>query len=140
MVNGKTPLYLTILAAVVLVGAVIILQPYSADFPGTAYAKPARGYIRAAIHQDSLDLSRWSASVEPVVWGLKAARLHPDSLAAWAGHTQAWTGERRGDTTEVLVYAGSERCADKPIVLRFVGSGGKARVWEASSVCLDLEK
>jgi hypothetical protein len=81
-----------------------------------------------------------SASVDPVVWGLNAARRHPDSLAAWAGHMQAWTGERRGDTTEVFVYAAGERCGYKPIVLRFVGAGNSARVWKASSVCLDFKK
>jgi hypothetical protein len=41
MVNGKTPLYLT-LASLALFGAAMLLrQPYSADWPGTAYAEPA---------------------------------------------------------------------------------------------------
>jgi hypothetical protein len=137
MVNGKMPLYLTLLGAAALVAAVLVVQPYSADFPGTAFAKPARRYIRAALEQDSLALTRLSASASPVTWALHAARTRPDSLAAWSGHVQAWTGERRGDTTQVLVYGSSDRCSQVPIVLRFVGSGGHAKVAKAGSACLD---
>ena len=137
MVNGKKPLYLTLLAAALCVAALLALQPYSADWPGRAYAKPARRYVRAALRQDSVDLARRSASVAPVVWALTAARTHPDSLALWARYTRAWTGERRGDTTDVFLYSSSEACGRKPIVLRFVGSGDKAKVVRASSTCLD---
>jgi len=137
MVNGKTPLYLTVLAAVLLGGAILLFQPYSADFPGTAYAKPARRYLQAAIRQDSVSLSRLSASGAPVTWALGAARIHPDSLAAWAGRTSAWTGVRRGDTTDVLIFPDRDPCSNAPIVLRFVGAGEEARVAKASSACFD---
>jgi hypothetical protein len=137
MVNGKTPLYLTVLAAVLLGSAVLLLQPYSADFPGTAYAKPVRRYLQAAIRQDSVSLSRLSASAAPVAWALDAARIRPDSLAAWAGRTSARTGVRRGDTTDVLVFPDGEPCSHAPIVLRFVGTGDDARVAKASSACFD---
>jgi hypothetical protein len=33
MVNGKMPLYLTLAALALSVAALLILQPYSADFP-----------------------------------------------------------------------------------------------------------
>ena len=137
MLNGRMPLYLTLLLAALCVAAVLILQPYSADFPGTAYAKPAQRYIRAALRQDSTGLVRLSASPEPVAWGLDAARKHPDSLASWANHPQAWTGQRRGDTAEVFLYPARDPCSQVPIVLRFVGSGKNARVLKASSACLD---
>src|SRR4026209_1629808 len=104
IVSGKTPLYFTLLGAVLLGGAVILIQPYSADFPGTAYAGPVRRYLQAAIRQDSVGLRRLSSSVEPVTWALNAARVRPDSLAAWAGQPNAWTGVHRGDTTYVLVF------------------------------------
>ena len=45
MVNGKTPLYLTVVAALFFGAAVFFLQPYTADFPGTAYAEAARNYL-----------------------------------------------------------------------------------------------
>lgn len=137
MVNGKAPFYLTVLAAVLVGAATLLIQPYSADFPGTAYAKPARRYLQAAISQDSVGLSRLSASAAPVAWALKAARTHPDSLAAWAGRTQAWTGVRRGDTTDVLVFPAGEPCSQVPIVLRFGGAGDDARVLKVSSACFD---
>jgi hypothetical protein len=137
MVNGKAPLYLTVVAAVLLVAAIRLLQPYSADFPGTAYAKPARRYLRAAIGQDSVGLSRLSASAAPVAWALETARSHPDSVVAWGGRTKAWTGVRRGDTTDVLVFPAGEPCSQVPIVLRFVGAGDDAKVVNASWACFD---
>jgi hypothetical protein len=137
MVNGKTPLYLTVAGAILLGAAVLLVQPYSADFPGTAYAKPARTYLRAAIRQDSLGLDRISASEAAVAWALRAARTHPDSLAAWAGQTYTYVAGHRADTTEVLVYPAQEPCSEIPIVLRFVGTGRQARVVQASSACLN---
>jgi hypothetical protein len=137
MVNGKMPLYLTLLLAALSVAVVLTLQPYSADYPGTAYAKPAQRYIRAALRQDSISLARLSASVEPVTWALDAVRQHGNSLASWASRIQAYTGERRGDTTDVFLYPGRDPCSQVPIVLRFVGSGKNVRVLKASSACLD---
>jgi hypothetical protein len=137
MVNGKAPLYLTVVGAVLLGATVFLIQPYSADFPGTAYAKTAHRYLQAAIRRDSVSLRRLSASAAPVTWALEVARIHPDSLAAWAGHSEAWTGVRRGDTTDVLVFSVGEPCSQVPIVLRFVGAGDDARVVKASSACFD---
>jgi hypothetical protein len=136
LVNGKTPVYLTVVALGLIGATVVILQPYSADFPGTAYAEPARRYLRAAIDQDSVGLNRISASARAVEWGLQTARAHPDSLAAWAGRTHTYITARRADTAEVLVYPDREPCSDVPIVLRFIGTGSDARVVQASSACL----
>ena len=137
MVNDKAPLYLTVLGVVLFGGAIFLIQPYSADSTGTAWAKPARRYLHAAISQDSVSLSRLSASGAPVAWALEAARTHPDSLAAWSGRPEAWTGVRRGDTTYVLVFPAGEPCSKAPIVLQFVGAGDHARVTKASSACFD---
>jgi hypothetical protein len=137
MVNGKMPIYLTLVAAILFGAAVLFFQPYSADFPGTAYAKPARTYLRAAIRQDSLGLDRISASAAAVDWALLVARTHPDSLAAWAGKTYTYIAGHRADTTEVLVYPAQEPCSEVPIVLHFIGTGRGARVVQASSACLN---
>lgn len=134
--NGKTPLYLTLLVMALLTAVLLTFQPYSADWPGTGYTKPAQRYIRAAIRQDSVGLVRMSLSLSPVAWALDAARAHPDTLELWARRVQAWTGERRGDTAEVFVYPLGDACGEAPIVLRFVGSGSDARVLRASSACL----
>ena len=137
MFSGKEPLVLTILAAGVFVTALVTLQPYSADWPGGGYTKPAKRYLRAALRQDSVRLAQLSVSQSPVVWALDAARTHPESLALWSGRTQAWTGYHSGDTTEVFLYPRGEVCGEAPIVFRFVGSGNDAKVLSASSSCLD---
>jgi hypothetical protein len=137
MVNGKIPLYLTVLVMALFAGVLLTFQPYSADWPGTAYTKPAQRYIRAAIRQDSVGLLRLSVSLSPVAWALDAARAHPDTLALWDRRVRAFTGERRGDTAEVFVYPLGDACGEAPIVLRFVGTGSSAKVLGASSACLD---
>ena len=145
-VNGKTPLYLTLVAAAIFISALFLFQPYSADYPGSAYAKPARHYIRAVLHRDSAALVRLSSSPPPVTWGLEVARNQPDSLEPWRGRVEAWIAERHGDTTDVLVYGAPFHprrvlppgpCEEAPIVLRFVGSGDGAKVADAESKCLD---
>jgi hypothetical protein len=136
-VNGKTPLLLTLLAAGLFVATLLIVQPYSADWPGGAYAKPAKRYIQAALRQDSVRLARLSVTDTPVVWALDAARMRRESLALWTGRMEARTGARSGDTTEVFLYPSGEVCSEAPILFRFVGSGSDARVLSASSSCLD---
>jgi hypothetical protein len=137
MANDRAPLYLTILAAALFIAGLLIVQPYSADGPASAYTKVARRYIRAALQNDSLRLARLSASNAPVTWALHAARAHTDSLALWAGRTLAWTGARSGDTTELFVYPASQACTNAPIRFRFVRVGSEARVLSASSSCFD---
>lgn len=136
MVNGKAPVYGTVALLGVLLAALIVLQPYTADWPGSDYAEPSRRYMRAALRQDSLELNRLSTSVAPVRWVLAAARRHPDTLALWTRRLQVYIGQRTGDTTEVFVYPRHEACDGEPIVLRFVGSGTTSKVLEASSACL----
>ncbi len=136
MVNGKAPLYLTLVGAALLAATMLLVQPYSADFPGTDYAAPARRYLRAAMRQDSGDLEAIAASPAAVQWALQAARTHPESLAAWAAGTYTYVTGWHGDTAEVLVYPAAEPCGQVPIVLRFIGSRGHARVVQAESDCL----
>lgn len=135
--NGKAPLYLTFLSAVLCAAALLTLQPYSADWPGRAYKKPAQRFVLVALRQDSVGLTRLSADLAPVAWALNAARKRPRWLALWAHTTQAFAGERRGDTADVFLYPSSKACEQAPIVFRFVGSGNTARVLSASSACLD---
>ena len=137
MMNGHQPLLLTLLGAALAVAALLVFQPYSADWPGMGYTKPARRYIQAALRQDSLQLVRLSAADSPVVWALRMARSHRDTLAQWTGQTSAWAGVRAGDTTEVFLYPSGDTCSERPIQFRFVGSERKARVLSLSSTCLD---
>ncbi len=133
--NGRMPLYLTLLAAVLFVAALRIFEPYSVSSPWRAYSEPAKRYLQAAVRQDSLALVRQSGAPAAVQWALAAARNQPESLAAWARDAEAWTGERRGDTADVLLAVPSEVCSKHPIWLRFVGLGKEARVLHATSTC-----
>jgi hypothetical protein len=139
MVHGHQPLLLTLLAAAIGVAALLLFQPYSADWPGMGYTKPAKRYVQAALEEDSVRLDRLSASDSPVVWVLRMARLHPDTLAHWTGRAQAWAGDRSGDTTEIFLYPADDVCSDRPMRFRFVGSEREARVLSLSSTCLDPE-
>jgi hypothetical protein len=136
MATDRRPLYATLILLGILLAALFVLQPYSADWP-SAYSEPARRYIRAAIRQDSVALTGLSTSESPVRWALAAARQHPERLTIWKGRIEAWTGERRGDTPEVFVYPSGWACQEEPIVLRFVSSGTARKVVDASSECLD---
>jgi hypothetical protein len=135
--NGRTPLYLTLLGAGLLVAALMVLQPYSVTSHWGVYSRPAQRFLQAALRGDSLALAQQSGSVEPVVWALAAARRHPDSLAPWAKDAEAWTGGRWGDTAEVVLQTSAEVCRDHPIWIRFVGSGENARVLRVSSTCFE---
>ena len=135
--NGKTPLYLTILGAVLLTTGLAMLQPYSVTSPWSAYTRPAQRFLRAALSGDSLALARQSGSSIPVAWALDAARLHPDSLAVWAHEAKAWSGDRRGDTADILLHTSSPVCSKHPIWMSFVGSGDQVRVLRVSSTCFE---
>ena len=137
MATDKRPIYGTLVFLGILLAALVVLQPYSADWPGSAYAEPARRYIRAAMREDSAGLMRLSTSASPVRWALAAARQHPRTLTLWKGRIHTFSGERRGDTTEVFVYPSGRVCEEEPIVLVFVNSRGPLKVLKASSDCLD---
>jgi hypothetical protein len=137
--NGRAPLYLTLAAAIVLVMALVLLQPYSVTPRWSVYTEPARQFLRAALRGDSVALARQSASSSPVAWALRAARRHPDSLAVWAREADAWSGAKWGDTAEVVFQTQSDVCSRSPIWIRFAGSGNDALVLQASSGCFEGE-
>ena len=142
MAKETRPIYATLIFLGALLAALLVFQPYSADWPGSRYTEPTRRYLRAAMRQDSATLKGLSASEAPVRWALATARRHPDILKLWNGRIEAMTGERRGDTTEVFVYPyypypPQHTCEDDPIVLRFVSSPAEVKVLTAGSECLD---
>jgi hypothetical protein len=137
--NGKMPLLLTVAAAAAFIAILLIVQPYTAEGSGGVYAKPAKRYIRAALLEDSVKLVSLSATSVPVTWALEVARLHRESLALWTGRTEARTGPRSGDTTEVFLYPSTDACSGDPIRFRFVEADGHPRVLSATSSCLNGE-
>jgi hypothetical protein len=137
--NGRAPIYLTLLVAIILVAAVTILQPYSVTPRWSVYTGPAQRFLQAALRMDSVALARQSASASPVAWALHAARRHPDSLAVWAREAEAWSGAKWGDTAEVVLQTETDVCSKSPIWIRFAGSGDDAVVLQASSTCFEDE-
>jgi hypothetical protein len=135
--DGKMPLFLTLAGAAAFIAIMLIIQPYSTEASGGVYAKPAKRYIRAALRQDSVQLASMSANSAPVTWALDAARMHRESLVFWTGRTEARTGPRSGDTTQVFLYPSTDACSDAPIRFQFIGSGRQSRVLSASSSCLN---
>jgi hypothetical protein len=139
--NGRMPLYLTLLLAAVLSAAMLLVQPYSgrggdtSSSPWDVYTEPAQRFLEAAVEKDSLALLRQSTNIAPVAWALAAARNKPDFLRVWAREAWVWAGSRHGDTTEVLYATYSDICADQPVWLRFVEARDEARVVAAGSAC-----
>jgi len=82
MGNGKMPAILTVAVFAVLAAAVFWIQPYSADFPGRDFTRPARRFVTAALRQDSTTLVQLSGAPEPVAWALTVARRQPGRLSA----------------------------------------------------------
>jgi hypothetical protein len=135
MINGRTPYLMSLVAGVILLGALLLFQPYSVSHSSWhVYTRPAREYLDAASHHDSARLRRQALGATAVQWALAAARFQPDSLAVWARQAEAWTGNRRGDTAEVFLTVPKSDCN---MVLEFVGPAERAKVDAASAVCLE---
>ncbi len=77
MVNGKMPVIVSVAALAIFAGAMLWLQPYSADFPGQNFTRPAQRFLAAAIRQDSTAFVRLARATEPVSWTPTAARRQP---------------------------------------------------------------
>jgi hypothetical protein len=137
MINGKTPLYLTLGFAVLAGGLVLAWQPYSVPSRWARYEAPTRSYLRAALRRDSIALVRQTSSAEAVAWALRASRNHPEALAVWNRHAHPSWGLESGDTATVGLDSDTDVCRYHPIVLRFV-TGKVPRLIHASSACFDV--
>jgi hypothetical protein len=137
MINGRMPLYLTILTVILAAAWLRLAQPYSAPSRWSRFAGASERYLQAALRQDSVELVRQSITAGPVTWALHAARSHPRALAVWTRYARPSWGLERADTAVVYLETSTEVCSEDPIVLRFVGGGKQARVAHASSACFE---
>ena len=135
MKNGRARAGRLILATLVVIGAVVWLQPYSVFSPYRAYTEPARRFLRAALAQDSVELERRAASRQPVQWALHAGKGDRTALAVWARLLRPYSGRRRGDTTIVVFQTSTRVCYLRPVTMTFVRSTAEPRVLVASSSC-----
>jgi len=123
------------LAALITIGIALWFQPYSVVSPFQAYIEPARGFLRAALVQDSLELRRRAVSPQPVRWALRAAETDPKGLAVWAKLVRPYSGDRHGDTVTVVFQTNTTVCYLRPIAMTFVQSASRPRVLTVSSPC-----
>jgi hypothetical protein len=134
MKNGRARVARLVLAALVVMAAVLWLQPYSVFSPYRAYTEPARRFLRAALAQDSLELQRRAISPHAVQWALDAGRGDRTALAVWASLSRPSSGRRHGDTTTVVFQTSTRVCYLRPVAMTFVGTANP-RVLMASSSC-----
>jgi hypothetical protein len=108
------------LSGVMLLGYALMLgiQPYSVRSPWSRWDEPARRYLEAASRSDTVALRGLSASSEPVQWALDARTAARNELAEWARSARAWTGLRRGDTTDVWYGTLTDDCSFRLTFIR----------------------
>jgi hypothetical protein len=135
MKNGRARAGRLVLAALVVIAAVLWLQPYSVFSPYRGYTEPGRRFLRAALAQDSLELQRRAISPQPVEWALDAGRGDRSALAVWAKLLRPSSGRRHGDTTTVVFQTSTRVCYLRPVTMTFVGTTAEPRVLTASSSC-----
>lgn len=132
--NGRARAGRLILATIVVIAAVVWLQPYSVFSPYRAYTEPARRFLRAALDQDSMELRRRAASRQPVQWALDAGKGDRTALAVWAKLLRPYSGWQHGDTTTVVFQTSTWVCYLRPVTMTFLRAE-KPRVLVASSSC-----
>ena len=132
------------LSAVAVVGffavfAVAVSERYAVSDPWKPYAQAVREYMAAAVQGDSTALARRSAGTQPVAWVLDAAQRRRAMLTGWSQELQTGTGQRRGDTVVVLLWADNiAGCSHlSSISASLLNHTASPRVLALSSPCLD---
>jgi hypothetical protein len=139
MRNGRVRAGRLIVAGLVAIVAILWLQPYSVVSPYRAYTEPARGFLRAALAHDSLELQRRAVSSEPVRWALQAGEGDTKALAVWAKLLRPYSGRRHGDTAVVVFQTSTRLCYLRPVAMTFVQGAKGPLVLMASSSCFANE-
>ena len=131
------------LSAVAVVGffavfAVAVSERYAVSDPWKPYAQAVREYMAAAVQGDSTALARRSAGTQPVAWVLDAAQRRRAMLTGWSQELQTGTGQRRGDTVVVLLWADNiAGCSHlSSISASLLNHTASPRVLALSSPCL----
>jgi hypothetical protein len=130
----------TVVVALFLTFALITAsQRYTVTNPWEPYEAAVREYMAAAARGDSTALARASVGAEPVNWMLQAAHLRPSIIAGWSRRLSGGTGERRGDTVAVLLWAddvdGCSRLSS--VSAKLLNHSAAPRVLAISSPCID---
>ena len=114
-------------------------QRYVVQSPWKLYEATVREYMAAGARGDSTALARHSVGLEPVAWMLDAAHRRPSIVAGWAQQLNGGTGERRGDTVAVLLWANDVAgCSSlSSISVKLLNHSEAPRILTISSPCID---
>ena len=119
--------------------AVAVSERYAVSDPWKPYAQAVREYMAAAVRGDSIALVRRSAGNQPVAWVLDAAQRRRAMLTGWSQELRSGTGQRRGDTVVVLLWADNiAGCSNlSSISASLLNHSASPRVLAISSPCVD---
>lgn len=119
--------------------AAAVSERYAVSDPWKPYVKTVREYLAAGVRGDSTALARGSAGTQPVAWVLDAAQRRRDMLTGWSRGLQSGTGQRRGDTVVVLLWADNiAGCSHlSSISAALLNHSESPRVIALSSPCVD---
>ena len=106
-------------------------RPTSSDH---LYQGQVERFATAAAAQDSSALRRLAESDEVARWALEAARLRPAIFTGLRGAVHVKRARVAADTV-VMVYHTLGACADRPIVVTFVGPASTSRVSRIETDC-----
>ena len=114
-------------------------QRYAVQRPWKRYEITVREYMAAAARGDSVALARHSVGTEAVTWMLDAVHRRPSIVAGWARQLNGGTGERRGDTVAVLLWANDvDGCSRlSGVSARLLDHAQVPRILTISSPCID---
>ena len=134
------------IAAAAVVGLFVVFafaasDRYAVIDPWKPYVTAVRGYMSEAVRGDSMALVRRSAGAQPVAWVMAAAHRRPGMLTGWANELETASGQRRGDTVVVLLWADNvEGCPHtSSISASLLNHSTSPRLLSISSPCVDRQ-
>ena len=116
-------------------------QRYTVTDPWKTYSSAVQQFMTAGLRGDSAALRHRSARVQPVSWMLGVARRQPAMVNAWAHQLEVASGQRRGDTVIMLLWADNvEGCSHtSSISASLLNRTGSPRLLSISSPCVDRQ-
>jgi hypothetical protein len=91
--------------AVALAVAFWCSRLYTVPDPWSQYNRAVRRFLAAGSKDDSATLASSAASPEPIAWVHRATVQDRELVKAWSVQLSGVTGERRGDTVAVVLWA-----------------------------------
>ncbi len=119
--------------------AIAASQRYTVSDPWKLYVTTVREYMAAGMRGDSTALAQHSATAQPPAWVLDATRRQRAMVAGWAQGLRNGTGQRRGDTVALLLWADNVKgCSHlSSVSALLLNHSSSPRLLAISSPCVD---